>query len=143
MRFQPIYKEAGVRLPDAFPATDDNAKRFGSDAIVVAPPSAQNTPWMRKFAPFSTAFVSGWMQVRGAKRRRNVDRGFIMSDHADWDGLLRTADETGATAVTVMHGFPNSLSRYLSERGLNAVDAPHRPGGEGEAAPLAVDEVGA
>jgi len=143
LRFQPIYEAAGVRLPALLPATDENAKRFGKDALVIAPPSAQNTPWMRKFAPFATAFASGWMQMRGAKRRRNVDRGFVMSDHADWNGLLRTVAETGASAVTVMHGFPNSLSRYLTEQGVEAVDAPHRFGSASDAAPLASDEVGA
>ena len=143
MRFQPIYEAAGVRLPLLHPATEENAKRYGHDALVIAPPSAQNTPWMRKFAPFATAFASGWMQVRGAKRRRNVDRGFVLSDHADWTGLLRTIDETRASEVTVMHGAPNSLSRFLVERGLSAVDAPHRSASATEAAPLASDEAGA
>jgi putative mRNA 3-end processing factor len=111
--------------------------------LIVAPPSALNTPWLRKFAPISTGFASGWMQIRGAKRRKNVDQGFVISDHADWDDLLHIVKATGAQNVTVMHGFHNVLSRYLIEKnGINAVDFKGRWGGEYEM-PLAADEAGA
>jgi putative mRNA 3-end processing factor len=62
-----------------------------------------------------TAFVSGWMAVRGARRRRGTGRGFVLSDHADWQGLLRTVRDSGARQVYVTHGQSTVLARYLRE----------------------------
>jgi putative mRNA 3-end processing factor len=76
--------------------------------------------WLRKFGATSEAFASGWMQVRGPRRRRAVDRGFVLSDHADWDGLLAAVRATGATRVGVTHGYSAVLARYLSEQGYDA-----------------------
>ena len=117
------YREAGVALPQTLAATGparaaDRATCAG--ALVLAPPSAQSTPWLRRFPDASDAFASGWMQLRGARRRRSVDRGFVMSDHADWPGLLRAIEASGATRVYATHGYAASLSRYLSDRGLDA-----------------------
>ena len=86
-------------------------------ALVVAPPSALGSPWLRKFGPVSTAVASGWMRVRGTRRRRGVDRGFVLSDHADWPGLLAAIDATGAEEVWVTHGYTEPMSRYLNELG--------------------------
>ncbi|HLM01390.1 MAG TPA: ligase-associated DNA damage response exonuclease, partial [Pyrinomonadaceae bacterium] len=81
------YRESGVELPPTeYVGAVENKKDFVG-SLVVAPPSAQDTPWLRKFGNASTAFASGWMRIRGARRRRAVDRGFILSDHADWDEL--------------------------------------------------------
>src|SRR5690606_24951032 len=88
--------------------------------LVVAPPSAAGSPWLRRFGAHSDAFASGWMQVRGARRRRGVDRGFVMSDHADWPGLLGAITATGAGQVIAMHGQTASLVRWLREQGLTA-----------------------
>jgi putative mRNA 3-end processing factor len=88
--------------------------------LVLAPPSAGGSTWMRRFGPASTAFASGWMRVRGTRRRRGFDRGFTLSDHADWPDLLRTIAETGAERVLTTHGFAEPLARYLRERGLPA-----------------------
>ncbi|MBC7779890.1 MAG: ligase-associated DNA damage response exonuclease [Proteobacteria bacterium] len=116
------YREAGVALPPTMMVSDltDAAerKRLGR-ALVVAPPSAQSTPWMRRFPDPSDAFASGWMQLRGARRRRGVDRGFVMSDHADWPGLNRAIEASGAHCVYATHGYSASLARYLTERGLD------------------------
>ena len=73
---------------------------------------------MRRFGAHETAFASGWMRVRGTRRRKGFDRGFALSDHADWPALLRTIEETGARRVLVTHGYADELSRYLRERGL-------------------------
>lgn len=90
-------------------------------ALVVAPPSAAGTPWMRRFGEVETAFASGWMAVRGMRRRRNVDRGFVMSDHVDWTSLLAAIQTTGAEEVWTTHGYAHSVARYLTEeRGLRA-----------------------
>ena len=113
------YRLAGVKLPDttrvgAVPVSD--YKR----ALVVAPPSAQSTPWLKRFGNYSDGFASGWMQLRGARRRRGVDRGFILSDHADWPGLLEAVAATGAGRVIVTHGYANVLARWLQQHGLQA-----------------------
>jgi putative mRNA 3-end processing factor len=89
-------------------------------AMVLAPPSAAGSAWMKRFPDYADAFASGWMQVRGNRRRRGVDRGFVLSDHADWEGLNAAIAATGAARVLVTHGSTATLARYLSERGLQA-----------------------
>ena len=124
------YRAAGVELPvirDVDEVTPDELSR----ALVVAPPSAQGSPWMRRFPRAATAFASGWMRVRGPRRRRSVDRGFVLSDHVDWPGLLAAVEATGATRVGVTHGSVDTVVRYLSEeRGLDAWAVPTRYVGE-------------
>ena len=88
--------------------------------LVVAPPSAQASAWLKRFGDYSDAFASGWMLLRGARRRRNVDRGFILSDHADWPGLLEAIAATGAPRVIVTHGYVEPLVRWLAEQGLQS-----------------------
>jgi len=116
-RLTAIYDAAGVRLPAWSHATPELAKQTRGRATVIAPPSAQGTPWLRKFGEQSSARASGWMQVRGNRRRGNVDRGFVLSDHADWDGLLHSIRATGAARIGVTHGYVDVLSRYLNENG--------------------------
>jgi putative mRNA 3-end processing factor len=89
-------------------------------SIVVAPPSADGSSWLKKFGPAKVAVCSGWMQVRGNARRRNVDAGFVLSDHADWNGLITAVKATGASSVYVTHGFQAAFSRYLTEQGIEA-----------------------
>ena len=131
------YREAGVALAGAQRADAASAKRHRGSALVVAPISANATSWVRKFRPFATGFVSGWMRVRGARRRRAVDRGFVISDHADWDGLNRAVRETGCASVGVTHGHRHALARWLAERGYEsaALEAPYE--GEGHEAEAA------
>src|SRR5262249_59615046 len=81
-------------------------------------PGAEMTPWARRFGDAATGFASGWMQVRGNRRRQALDRGFALSDHADWPGLLAAIEATGAQTVWATHGFTAPLVRYLGERGL-------------------------
>jgi len=89
-------------------------------ALVIAPPSVQSSPWTRRFGDYSDAFASGWMQLRGARRRRSIDRGFVLSDHADWPGLQRAIAQTGASRVIVTHGYESVMVRWLTEQGLEA-----------------------
>jgi len=119
-RYLPIYRRAGVPLPLTERATTENSRETRGRALVVAPPSAAGTPWLRKFGEVSTAIASGWMQIRGARRRRAVDRGFALSDHADWDGLSSTVRATGAEQVWVTHGYVGVMVRWLREQGLDA-----------------------
>jgi putative mRNA 3-end processing factor len=86
----------------------------------VAPPSVLGSPWARHFGDFSDAFASGWMQLRGARRRQGVDRGFVVSDHADWPGLQRAISATGAHRVIVTHGYEAVMVRWLRQQGLQA-----------------------
>lgn len=77
-------------------------------------------PWAKRFSDFSGAFASGWRQLRGARRRGGYDQGFVLSDHADWPGLMGAIAATGAQWVIVTHGSVPVLVRHLTEQGLQA-----------------------
>lgn len=124
------YRAAGVALPPTQPVAATGRGHDFSRALVVAPPSAQGTPWLRRFGDYADAFASGWMQIRGIRRRRAVDRGFALSDHADWPGLLTAIEATRASRVYVTHGYSEPLVRWLSERGLDAQSLATRFTGE-------------
>jgi putative mRNA 3-end processing factor len=110
----------GWKLPAVQRLNTDTPKEQLKGAVVIAPPSAEDSAWMRRFAPYKTGVCSGWMQVRGHMRRRNTDAGFALSDHCDWPALLEAVKATGASRVFVTHGFQAALSRYLNEQGLEA-----------------------
>ena len=114
------YRAAGVALPDTQLVTEVADKADLKRAFVICPPSAAASPWMRRFGDAQTAFASGWMQLRGARRRGGYDRGFVVSDHADWPGLLQAIAATGAQRVIVTHGSTAVMVRYLAELGLRA-----------------------
>ena len=99
---------------------------------MIAPPSADASPWARRLGSYSAGFASGWMAVRGARRRRSIDRGFTVSDHVDWPSLLDAIRETGAERVWVTHGYTGPVVRWLRERGLDASAIETRFEGERE-----------
>ena len=70
------------------------------------------------------------MRVRGARRRRSVDRGFVLSDHVDWPALMSAIDATGAERVLVTHGYRDAVVRALRERGLESESLASRWEGE-------------
>lgn len=114
-----IYRAAGIPLaPTTQVAAAGDAD--WSRALIIAPPSANGTPWMRRFGTVSTGFVSGWMRIRGARRRRSLDRGFVLSDHADWLGLISAIRATGASRVWVTHGYRAPVVEWLKQQGLDA-----------------------
>jgi putative mRNA 3-end processing factor len=115
-----LYREAGVNLPSTQYVSEVKDSSLFKRSIVLAPPSASGSPWLKRFGNYSDAFASGWMQVRGARRRRGVDRGFVMSDHADWKGLQTAILATGAERIFVTHGQVDVMVRWLRERGLDA-----------------------
>lgn len=123
-----VYRTAGVELPGTVTITAEERGRDFAGELVLAPPSAAGSAWMRRFRRVQTGFASGWMQLRGNRRRRNVDRGFVVSDHADWQGLLHSIAQTGASRVVVMHGAGEPLVRLLRERGLDAATLTAAPG---------------
>jgi putative mRNA 3-end processing factor len=114
------YLKSGVRLPHTTPVVEAGAAADWSGALVIAPPSAHGSPWMRRFGPVSTAFASGWMRIRGTRRRRAVDRGFVLSDHVDWPGLLGTIDATEAETIWLTHGYTAVVTRWLRDQGRDA-----------------------
>jgi putative mRNA 3-end processing factor len=126
------YREMGIELPPAILASVENAKTHKGRALVIAPPGAEGGPWIRKFHPESVAVASGWMQVRGHRRRQAVDRGFVLSDHVDWPSLQSTIAATGAEHIIATHGYTGPLVRYLRESGKSAEEFSTRFEGEGE-----------
>jgi putative mRNA 3-end processing factor len=130
------YRLAGIRLPEVEVVTAAPARRDWSRTLIVAPPSAQGTPWLRRFGDISAGFASGWMRLRGTRRRRAVDRGFILSDHADWPGLLSAIHATGSGRVLVTHGIQAPLIRFLREQGFEADALQTRYEGEPDEPPL-------
>jgi putative mRNA 3-end processing factor len=115
------YREAGVDLPEVTPVIEKagRAKKVSfAGELVLAPLSARGTPWMRRLGTLSDAFASGLMRVRGVRRQRAYDRGFVISDHADWPALLQTISETGASRVLATHGYAEPLARHLRSLGL-------------------------
>lgn len=123
---------AGWKLPTVQRVEQDMLKENFKGDIVIAPGSADSTPWMKRFSHYAVGVCSGWMQVRGNTRRRNADAGFALSDHADWKGLLQTIKDTGASKVFVTHGFQAAFSRYLNEIGIEAAEVKTEYGTEDE-----------
>lgn len=109
-----------VDFPPTELITRDTKKQDLLGNIVIAPPSAHGSPWIRKMVPFETASASGWMAFRGARRRRAVDRGFVLSDHCDWQALLKAIKSSGAEKVICTHGYTDIFSKYLRSIGLDA-----------------------
>jgi putative mRNA 3-end processing factor len=118
--FVALYRDAGVAMLPTEPLPETRRGRSLAGELVLAPPSAMGSPWMRRFADAEKGLASGFMRVRGTRRRRALDRGFALSDHADWPDLLGTIEATGARRVLTTHGHAEELARYLRERGIEA-----------------------
>ena len=133
-----VLRAQGLALPDTVLVTPDTNPKDHSGALLMAPPSALGSKWARRFGRQESAFASGWMALRGVRRRRSADRGFVISDHADWGGLLWAIEQTGAENIYVTHGYTDVFTRYLNESGHAARVVPTQFEGEsldsGEAA---------
>ncbi|MBE9078636.1 ligase-associated DNA damage response exonuclease [Romeria aff. gracilis LEGE 07310] len=110
-----IYRQLGIAMVKTIPVSEMPRSHSFAGDLVIAPPSGHRSSWMKRFKRPQTAFASGWMAVRGARRRRGYERGFVLSDHADWPGLIKTVEQTKAKTVYVTHGQNDVLSRYLRE----------------------------
>lgn len=119
-RFLPHYREAAMPVAATQYATAELAKEHRGQCLLIAPSSVQGTTWLKRFQPCSLAFASGWMTVRGNRRRQALDRGFALSDHVDWPSLMATIQATGAERIGVTHGFADVVVRYLKEQGRDA-----------------------
>lgn len=138
---QETLRAAGEQLAPVKRITYDTTKEELVGSVVIAPPSADGSSWMKRFNPFSLGICSGWMQVRGNVRRRNIDAGFVMSDHADWPGLLEAVKATGAEKVFVTHGFQAAFSRYLNEIGIEAAEVKTEYGNDEDINPTEMNKV--
>ncbi|WP_121062141.1 ligase-associated DNA damage response exonuclease [Chachezhania antarctica] len=127
-----VMRVQGLPLPATTHVTPEMKIKDHPGALVLAPPSALGSTWMGRFGTTTTAFASGWMQLRGIRRRRAADKGFVISDHADWDGLNSAIRDTGAERVFVTHGYTDSFSRWLTDQGYDAAPVPTEFGGEEE-----------
>lgn len=115
-----IYREAGFLQKKVSYLSDKIPKSELRGAMVLAPPSAIGSSWTKRLQPASIGVVSGWMMLRGSKRRQNVDRGFILSDHADWAGLNEAIKSTSANRVICTHGYTAVFSEWLKSIGYDA-----------------------
>ncbi|MCV6584156.1 MAG: ligase-associated DNA damage response exonuclease [Marinibacterium sp.] len=119
-----VLRDQGYALPATCPVTPDTDPRAHPGALVLAPPAALGSAWAKRFGQVSTGFASGWMQLRGVRRRRASDRGFVISDHADWPGLISAIRATGAEQIHVTHGYTDVFARWLSDAGWSAQVVP-------------------
>jgi putative mRNA 3-end processing factor len=124
--------QAGVVLPEVKKITPEMSRGFFRESIIMAPPGADGSSWMKRVLPYSVGICSGWMQVRGNLRRRNADAGFALSDHADWQGLIDAITASGAEKIYSTHGFQAQLTRFLNEKGLEAAEVKTQFGDEEE-----------
>jgi len=119
-----VLRQAGVDLkPSTRVMTQGefaHKKKDFQQAIIIAPPSAAGSAWTKRFGVHSLGMASGWMSIRGARRRRAADRGFVLSDHADWKGLNMAIKACGAEHIYVTHGYTDIFSRWLREQGYKA-----------------------
>jgi putative mRNA 3-end processing factor len=114
-------RATGLDLPETVKITNEIPKSEYQGNLVIATPASIGTPWMKKLSPNSTGITSGWMMLRGTRRRKAAGRGFVLSDHADWNGLLESVKLSEAETVYSTHGYSNVFTKYLQEQGLNAI----------------------
>ena len=134
------YRDSGITLHATTPVASLPKGTDYAGSLIVAPPSAAGSTWLRRFGDVSTAFASGWMLVRGARRRRSLDRGFVLSDHVDWPALISAIEATGAERVLVTHGYREQVVRFLTERGIASQSIASHWEGENDQEPAVAGE---
>jgi len=115
-----VLRAAGLALPETIRVSPETKAKDHPGALVLATPSALGSTWAGRFPGATKAFASGWMAIRGIRRRRAADRGFVISDHADWAGLNTAIRETGAERIFVTHGYTAQFRRWLEAEGYDA-----------------------
>ena len=110
-----LYERWGVSLGAWQAATADISL---AGKIVIAPPSAFGTSWIRRLNDPLICYASGWMQVRQRAKQRGVELPLILSDHADWDDLLATITEIAPKEVWGTHGREEALIHACEMRGI-------------------------
>lgn len=117
-----VIRNSGIKLPkaDLWQATTD--KNLIQNNIVIVPPALVGSNMIKRIPNAAIALCSGWMQIRGHRRWQAVDAGFVVSDHADWNGLISAVKATEAEQVYVTHGYQETFARYLNEIGIPATE---------------------
>lgn len=115
-----VYESCGVDLGQYETLDASTPKEDYNGAMIIIPGGTAEAQYITRLKTASTAAASGWMQVRGARRRRNMDRGFVLSDHADWVGLNQAIKNTGAENIYVTHGYTQIMKEWLLDQGYNA-----------------------
>jgi putative mRNA 3-end processing factor len=128
-----VLRDQGYRLPPTIRVTPEITAKTHPGALAIAPPSALGSAWSARLGPVEEAFVSGWMAVRGIRRRRALGTGFVLSDHADWTGLTHAIRATGASRVFVTHGYTAPFRHWLQSQGYDAGIVETQFGDEAEA----------
>lgn len=135
-----ILRQQGVPLPATKLIDKGTAKGGVKGALIIAPPAAVGSPWIKRLIPFELGMASGWMSIRGARRRRSADIGFALSDHADWPGLNDAVEATGAETVYVTHGYSDIFAQWLCSKGLDGRVVETAYGGEAGAEIMSQEE---
>jgi Predicted exonuclease of the beta-lactamase fold involved in RNA processing len=118
-RLNGLYQRHGIDLGPLAPATTSDRQSFAGE-IVIAPPSALQDRWSRRFPEPVAAFASGWMQIRDRAKQRGVELPLVISDHADWDELTATIDEIRPGELWITHGREEALARWAELHGVSA-----------------------
>ena len=114
------YRDSGVKLSQTKNISGISSEKLTPGTMIIAPLSADQLQWSGKFPNISSAFASGWMQIRKNRKRNSFDHGFSLSDHADWEGLLQAIKESGADKILITHGYSSQLAKWLCENGYDA-----------------------
>lgn len=108
----------GLAIPHIEKLTPEVNLNELRNGLILAPLSSLNSRWITKFTPASVAVASGWMSLRAAKRKKVIDKGFVLSDHADWNQLKYAISATGAKKVYITSGYSSALSRWMEGIGI-------------------------
>jgi len=114
-----LYQSLGVDLGDVR-HVETAPKSYYAGAIVLCPPGALQTPWVRRFPDPVTSVASGWMRIRARARQQGAELQLVISDHADWNDLQRTIIDTGAGEIWITHGEADALAHWCEGQGLKA-----------------------
>lgn len=115
------YQQMSISLPQSQAVRRNDGKgTFNTPAIIIAPPALDDSKWLNQFGPAAKSMASGWMTIRGRRRMRALDSGFVISDHADWNGLVQTTLETGCESVYFTHGYCDAIIRWMTDKGIHA-----------------------
>lgn len=84
-------------------------------AAIICPPASITDSFLKKMHPYRSISCSGWMALRGARKWGNLDRGFVLSDHADFKELIIACKESESENIYVTHGYTKTFSQYINE----------------------------
>lgn len=116
-----IIRDMGLKLPitQDIRSLSINEKK---EALILTSSYSLKNGWLNQAKPYALAEASGWMKI-DRFRRGYIDRGFVLSDHADWDSLNQVVKDTEAKEVYVMHGFTKQFAAWLNKNGIKAQEA--------------------